>query len=259
MTAFATVDANLQDCFRALAGGREHAEVRRLGGIHLISLGVRFQMFNAACLAFPVESEADFDRRLATASVHFGARGTEWSFWLCDGMLPDGVRRKAHRAFSRIGFNMATQMPGMLAGGLQPPSRPLPEIEIRQVKSLAELRDFCAIGSRCFRVPTDLFNEVFDHATLVREPFRAWVGYVHGRPVATSATIASGGSLGIYNVATLPEMRRAGYGEAILRASVAHEQEQHGPLPLTLQSTLSGLSLYERIGFEAVTNFRVWV
>ena len=210
VTDFTMVDANLQECFRALARGRGSAETRQIGGIHIVALGVRFQMFNAAYLAFPVESEADFDRRIAMAAVHFGARGVEWSLWLCDGWLPEMVNRRAERVLSRRGLSLATQMPGMIAGTLRPPMRNLPLCELRGVNSKATLDDFRVIGAQCFHVPKDWFEEVFDASTMDRLPFRAWVGYAKGKAIATAATIVSSGALGIYNVATLPDFPAQG-------------------------------------------------
>lgn len=259
VTDFGKVDANLQACFRALAIGRENAEIRSFGGIHILSLGVRFQMFNAAYLASPVRDENDFELRTAAAAVHFGARGVEWSLWLCDSLLPETVNRRAQRILLRQGLTLATQMPGMIATELLPATRPLPECEMRAVDSTLVLSDFRIVGSRCFQVPQAWFDEVFDGGTLERIPFRAWVGYVDGRPIATAATVAVEGVLGIYNVATLPDFRGAGYAEAIMRACVAEENARYGEMPLVLQSTASGLALYKRLGFIPATHFRVWV
>jgi ribosomal protein S18 acetylase RimI-like enzyme len=256
---FATVERNLRECFRALAAHRQNAEIRWLGGVELLSLGVRFQMFNAAFLASPVRNENDLDRRIAEAAVHFGARGMEWSFWLCDGFLPEEVSRHAQKIFARRGLTLATQMPGMLTTRLGAPDRALPRCEIRAVNGKATLQDFREIGSQCFRVPLDWFQEVFDTRTSVREPFRAWVGYAEGKPIATAATLLDGEAIGIYNVATIPEFRSLGYAEALMREALALEVPRAAGLPIVLQSTLQGLRLYRRMGFEAATRFRVWV
>ena len=44
-----------------------------------------------------------------------------------------------------------------------------------------------------------------------------------------------------------------------MRECGAREFAVHGTLPLVLQSTALGLALYERMGFQTVTQFRVWV
>lgn len=257
MTEFAPVDGNLRACFRALAAKRSGAELRTLGGVEVIALGVRFPMFNAAFLAYPVEDEADLRKRLTQAEVHFATRGIEWAFWLCDGMLPEPVERRAERIFSAQGMTPATQMPGMIRQGLDAPQRTMPLSEVREVTDAATLADFRAIGARSFRVPEGWFAEVFDENTKARAPFRAWVGYAQGKPAVTAATVTACGSLGFYNVATAPEDRRRGYAEAVMRECI--ERERAGALPIVLQSTAAGLGLYRGLGFRTVTRFRVWV
>ncbi len=258
MTSFAPVEGNLRECFRALAGDRTNGDVRRLNGVEVLSLGVRFPMFNAAFLAFPVEDVADLERRITNAEVHFGARGVEWAFWMCDGMVPDAVNRRADRIFGARGMTAATQMPGMILPALAPPGRRMPSCEVREVADDATLADFREIGSRCFRVPDEWFAEVFDESTKNRAPFRAWVGYAAGKPAVTAATVAACGALGFYNVATAPEFRRLGYAEAVMRECIDRERGLEA-MPLVLQSTASGLGLYRALGFRTVTRFRVWV
>ena len=51
---FRLVDANLQESFRVLVPGRSQGELLDLDGIRIISLGVAFQMFNAAFVSAPV-------------------------------------------------------------------------------------------------------------------------------------------------------------------------------------------------------------
>jgi ribosomal protein S18 acetylase RimI-like enzyme len=50
-----------------------------------------------------------------------------------------------------------------------------------------------------------------------------------------------------------------GYGEALLRAAVALEQERTGIRRIVLQSTDAGYSLYRRLGFNDVAKFSVYL
>jgi GNAT superfamily N-acetyltransferase len=253
------VDENLRACFRALASERDASLVRIVSGIELISLGVRFQMFNGAFLSGPVLSEGELERRAISADLHFGKAGLKWSFWLCDSFLQPGAVRRAGEAFARHDLRCATEMPGMIALALPPAGHPLPDCEPRPTDRGAVLQEFREIGSSCFRVPLDWFSEVFDQRGTARTKFRAWVGYADGKAVATAATVVSAGAIGLYNLATLPEYRSRGYGESLMRQCIAEEIREHGNRPIVLQSTRSGLSLYKRLGFRTVTRFRVFV
>lgn len=64
----------------------------------------------------------------------------------------------------------------------------------------------------------------------------------------------SDGYTGVYGVATIPTMRRRGYGEALTKAAMnaaAH-------LPAALQSSQAGIPLYLKMGFREIAQFEVW-
>jgi GNAT superfamily N-acetyltransferase len=145
----------------------------------------------------------------------------------------------------------------MVAERILPPVKPLPHLEIRRVGDLGTRDAFCAIGSVCFHVPLPWFREVFDNDS-VWDRFIGWVGYMDGEPVSTAATVIGGGAIGVYNVATMPEHQKRGYGETVMRHAVADAQRRHGIAQTILQSTPAGHRLYQRMGFRTVTNIAVY-
>lgn len=255
---FEPVEQNLRQSFRVLASHRRSGEVREARGVTIASLGAAFQMFNAAFLAGPVEDETELRRRIAIAAVHFGARGLEWSYWLCEGWLERRVRRRATKIFNQNGLSFASEMPGMIAEFLAAPVRPLPVIEVRRVCDNPTRTAFCDIGAVCFHVPLHWFREVFDAESARRTDFVPWVGYDQGEPVTTAATVTANGVVGVYNVSTLPGHRRQGMGEALMRYALERAREQSGIERTILQSTTQGLRLYERMGYAAVTKVTVY-
>jgi GNAT superfamily N-acetyltransferase len=86
------------------------------------------------------------------------------------------------------------------------------------------------------------------------EAFGMWVGFVDGRPVCTSAAYVGGGLLGVYAVATAPEARGRGYGEALTWAAMGFRPD----LPAALQASPMGKPVYERMGYRAMGEFTVW-
>jgi ribosomal protein S18 acetylase RimI-like enzyme len=233
-------------------------------------------MFNAAFLSGPVETEAELARSILLPSLQFNTRGLEWSFWVCEDWLAPKAHRRLRQVFERHGLRHTTDLPGMVAEKVRPPTRRLPEIEIRRVRDRRTGDDFRGIGSVCFHVPLVWFNEVFDQDS-VWDRFAAYVGYVDGEPVSTAATVASGDTMGagpdagrgpapqpcgdtigVYNVATLPDHQRHGYGEAVMRHALAEAERERPSRPVVLQSTEAGLRLYERMGFRTVARFSVY-
>jgi ribosomal protein S18 acetylase RimI-like enzyme len=256
--SFRDVSDNLRQSFRVLADGRPGAEVLELPGISIASLAVSFQMFNAAFVSARVETQSELEERLQPARHYFDSRGLPWALWICEDWLAAGVRRKLSRTCEMFGLRLSSEMPGMAAGQIQPPQRRLPELEIRRVEGEASLNDFRALGSHCFHVPIVWFSEVFDERVAARQAFVCWVGYRDGTPIATAASVASDGALGIYNVATVPEHRKCGYGEAITRHAIDAGLRASPAGRFVLQSTSAGQRLYERMGFGRVTRVLVY-
>jgi hypothetical protein len=252
---FLSVEGNLRDSFRALAAGRKTGQVLELRGVSIASLGVAFQMFNAAFLSSYIESQKDLEGRLSDTRRFFRERGMPWSFWVCESWMDAPLRRRLAQTFDSIGLRIASEMPGMIVNELLPPNRVLPPIEVCPVTDARTLDHFRAIGSACFRVPPDWFAEVFNQP---RSAFPCWVGYAGGLPVATAAIVATNGVAGLYNVATMPDFRERGYGEAITRFALHNALAEHPGSRLILQATGLGLSLYERMGFRTVTRFTVF-
>jgi GNAT superfamily N-acetyltransferase len=255
--SYEAIAGNLRESFRVIAASRRAGEVRELHGVSIASAGSTFQMFNAAFLSTPVASAAELSQRILLPTMHFNSRGLEWAYWVCEDLLETPARRRSRQIFERQGLRHSVDLPGMVAERILPPERPLPEIEVRRVCDASTREAFCAIGSLCFHVPLAWFTEVFDGKT-VWDGFAAYVGYDDGQPVSTTAIVMGCGVVGVYNVATVPPLRRRGFGEAVMRHAVADAQRTHGVERVILQSTPAGYRLYERMGFHTVTRVAVY-
>lgn len=257
--SFYSVEANLRESFRVLAAGRPGGDVLELPGVSVASVGVAFQMFNAAFLNGPVQDAEALSERLETARAHFEARRLNWSFWFCADWLDKAAERKLDSQCARAGLRMASEMPGMIARGLMPPRRPAQPVEFRLVRDETTLTDFQTVGAKCFHVPPAWFQEVFDRSvTSPRHRFRCWVGYLDGVAAATGALVASPAATGLYNIATQPAFRGRGLAEAMTRRLAQDAREVARDTPLILQSSPMGLRLYKRLGFETVTRIVVY-
>lgn len=256
--SFHCVADNLRQSFRALANGRQRGSVIELPGLSIASLGVTFQMFNAAFPSEPVETRAALEDKLRAAKNHFDSQALRWAFWICEDWLATDIRRRLSRACETWGLRLSSDMPGMSAERIQRSTRKLPAIEIRRVQSAQTLDDFCALGSTCFHVPLSWFSEVFDPGMAAHRDFICWVGYRDGLPIATAATVSAHGIVGLYNVATSPEYRHLGYGEAITRHAIDEAVRETPATRIVLQSTADGLPLYQRMGFQPVTRVLVY-
>ncbi len=254
---FETVAANLREQFRIVAASHAGGELREYPGVSIASSGVAFNMFNAAFLNAPIDNQQVLEQRILLAAAHFQTRGQAWAFWVCEDFLDSRTRRRSHRIFEQYGLRRSSELPGMAAAAVNPPSRALPSLELKRVWTGPVRDDFCGIGSVCFHVPLPWFQEVFDTGD-VWERFAAYVGYVDQEPVATAALVSNAGVVGVYNIGTMPGHRHRGYGEAVMRQALHDFRAGHPAGPVILQSTPAGLRLYQRMGFRQVATVAVY-
>jgi len=235
-------------------------EVRALDGAVGIYSGLDYGVFNISMLDGPVGSEpGEMERRLAQCREFFEPRTTRWSFWLCEEFLEPRRLRAAKQALSAQHLRLISEAPGMLAEDLRAPMRALPEIECVPVSDAATREAFGGLTAVSFDIPMDVTRQVYYPASAWQGAYRGYIAKVAGRAVSIVAIVAEAGSLGIYSLATLPEDRRRGYGEALLRAAVAEEQRRTGIRRMILQTTEAGHSLYLKMGFRPVGKFSVYL
>lgn len=94
-----------------------------------------------------------------------------------------------------------------------------------------------------------------DGRALADGSFRAWVGTVDRQPVSAAAAHVGSGPVVVSWVATLPEYRGRGYGEALTRHALGADRNR----PAVLLASDPGRPVYERIGFTAVLRLTAWV
>lgn len=254
------VTVNLLEALRFFGEARRDAQIQDLPGLSLIFCGLNYAAFNAALMAQPIDGDRNELVRLIEASAaQFEAKGLRWTYWLCDDFLSMALRREAPRIFSEHGLRHLTDAPGMYADELLPPKRQLPELEVRPVADEATRAAFADIMSTAFEIPHSVSNAIYGTDRAWLGAFQGYVGYVKGKPVTSAASVTAGGVVGLYSVATVPQHRRRGYAEAIMREVVRDISQRTGIHSTVLQATTSGLGLYEAMGYRTVTTFDVYI
>lgn len=260
MRDFQIVNENLRSAMRFFGEATGSGEICSLDGALAIYSGLDYGVFNIALLeGSSPEGVAGLDERLAQCARYFAPRTRRWSFWLCEDALDPLTRRRAKTLLMDHDLKPISQAPGMLAEKLAPPVRVLPKIECHPVADRATRQSFGALTSVSFDIPMPIAKAVYEPEQAWCGEYRGYVGIAGGKPVAIVALVATRDALGVYSLSTMPEWRRMGYGEALLRAAVAMEQARTGIRRIVLQSTDAGYSLYRRLGFNEVARFSVYL
>jgi len=133
-----------------------------------------------------------------------------------------------------------------LALPVAPP--PPPELAIREVRTPAGIAAYGEAAFNGFGFPPRAAGLFLHERLLELSHFRLYAGIVDGALVATSMLVATGAIAGVYWVATRPEHRGRGYGEAITWAAVAGGQAV-GCRTAFLVASQAGFPVYARMGF----------
>jgi GNAT superfamily N-acetyltransferase len=240
------LDANMIGCFRLLAMASESGAVTDLDGIALAATGASAASFNVAFVTRPL---ADPTASLAAAGRWFRQRKLPFCVRIRSGLDPE-----AGRACRQAGLTDVDTMPAMLLPGITPDGTVPPGLDILLADEPGAAADHAAVLAEGFGMSRAL-AELLVTAPLLHDPaIEIYVGYHAGEPVAASSLVVTGGVAGVYNVATLPRFRRLGYGEAMTRYAICRGAKL-GCEVATLQATLQGRPIYERMGFRTVAHY----
>jgi GNAT superfamily N-acetyltransferase len=124
---------------------------------------------------------------------------------------------------------------------------------IREAASESDLYDFKKVFVATCEIP-DWAGQAWVDATLKagieKSPWRIFVGYLDGEPVATNMLFNGGGVASVYAVATLPSVQGKGIGAAITLKPLLGARDNDGYKYAVLFSTEMGVKVYQRIGFR---------
>ena len=129
---------------------------------------------------------------------------------------------------------------------------------VEEVATETALQDFKHVFAASYEIPAWAGQAWVDATQAIgvgKTPWKMYVGYLDGLPVATNVLFNGAGVAGVYCVGTIPPARGKGIGAAITLKPllVARGMGYHHAV---LFSSEMGVSVYQRIGFR-VTGSRI--
>ncbi len=253
------INENLRCALAGFSWVDAAGETARVAGLSLSFSGVPYGLFNTAVVSDAARC-GDMGELLNGAAGFFARKRSPWSIWFCEDFFADRQqRRQASVSLAAMGLKSVMAAPGMIAHRMSPPRNELPSLECVRVGQVKTAFDFSHTMAAAFVVPLDMSDRVYASERLWTGPVRGYVGYAGGEPVATTAIVIGGGAIGLYAVATHPRHQRKGYGESLMRTVLEDVIRETSIDTVVLQSSRSGFSLYQRMGFRQVTQFSVFL
>jgi ribosomal protein S18 acetylase RimI-like enzyme len=250
VNADAITDALVQDGDR-LATTIDGAFTQSSGDAGLLITGVAFPTLNGVLTVRTTAKADDVNRLLDVAA----RQGLPHSLLMRPGCSAGLVELVKARGFVEDESIPLMAMERDLERVREAASRP--DLEIRLLEP-NEAGLHAAIGAEGFDAPLEAFERLIAPAALRLPGFRAYVGFAEGEPVTTAVGSTIGDYVGIFDVATPERYRGRGYGSAVT-AHAALDGFESGAAYAYLQSSPMGFKIYERLGFETLEVWSVWV
>lgn len=206
--------------------------------------------------AFRVDDGLDPSEFLQRARAFFAARGRGFAVWARAGVPQDA---ELIGAAADTGLEAAYEMPEMVLDR-RADERPPPEgVDLRPVESAADAEAYWQVAASSYAslgFPPETFANYESHDGLAAGNVAAFLARLDGRPAGIAMTIVSHGIAGIYWVGSTVEARGRGLGWTVT-ATAVNAGFAMGAETASLQASPMGVSLYRKMGFETVFDYRL--
>lgn len=248
MDVLAGADRNMLELWAGVAtqtGGTR----RDLEDLTLVATGVPIAFFNPAFVTGP---PADAARLIVDATAFYAERKLPFALYFRDGVAPGMAE-----ACAGAGMVEHWRPPLMVLDPIPPADRAVPDgLTIETVDAAgAGADEYLETLLAGFGVPPGLIDPSLGRALVDTPGLVGLLGRVGGEPVSTSALYVTGATAGVYNVATLPDHRGRGFGEA-LTAAAARAGADRGATHAILQASQAGEPVYRRMGYATPDRYR---
>lgn len=203
-------------------------------------------------------SPGDIDTTIESALAPFKSRRVPVRWWISPSTRPANLSKylEAH------GLTLMADVAGM-AADLPTLNEKLPEppgLTIEQVGDVKTLTQWIPISTISFGFPESVSTLFFDVLSSqgFELPWRHYIGWLMGRPVACSSLLLGPGAAGIYFVGTVPEARGKGIGAALTLAPLL-DARALGYRIGVLGASQMGQRVYQRLGFREYCRFGIYV
>lgn len=221
-------------------------ESRTFGAIRCSSVGVPMPLFNQA-FVFEEPSAGDLEQ----ATSWFAER--QVPFWVS---TPGSVAPAIADMAGSTGLDpAAATMPGMAYAPLADlPVEAVGGAEFLKVTEPDQLGELALVTSEAFGAPVQAAALLAPASTLDDDRCAWFLGYLDGELAACGQLLRTADIAGVYSIGVREQFRRRGLGTAITAAALVAGREL-GCATGVLQASPMGAPVYDRMGFETVTQY----
>jgi GNAT superfamily N-acetyltransferase len=214
-----------------------------------------FPFYNALFLTEQVTDAQVLQDRVQAAAAYMRGRPNGGLFVVCLDNVSGAAKEALPTILAQAKFGQAIPMTGM-AGDILPMEAPgHPALRFKRILDGATIQDFAQLNCVSYDVPVETSLSLVKEHTLWHKHAYGFVAYEGDKPVSTATAIINEGCLFLFLVATMPEARCKGYGEALVRHALQTAYEATGISRTVLHATEAGYPLYLRLGYHPTAKF----
>lgn len=226
------------------------------GGTDYRFSGIPIPFFNIAMPAVREESAEGLSERARRACAWAADKGVPWFFVTTHELLGEGV--DANAVMDACGLVPLMPLTGMWAAKVAGVERAPEGLELRLAADEMTSEAMVNINSAAYGMDLSAGLEAIGRARFWGEHVGV-VGMRGDEAVSCTAVMMVDGHRYVAFVATQPGHQRKGYADAAMRRALELAAERDGELPTVLHATAAGKPVYERMGYEVISEHTIYM
>jgi GNAT superfamily N-acetyltransferase len=214
-----------------------------------------FPFYNGLFLTGELTDAEVLQDRVQEAAAYMRSRANRGWFVVCLDNVRGAAKKSLPTILDRAKFVQAIPMTGMAGNILPMEASGHPALRFERILDDSTIQEFAQINCISYDVPRETSFSLIKEHTLWQEQAYGFVSYEGDKPVSTATAIVNEGRLFLFLVATIPEARGKGYGEAVVRHALQTAHEATGIRRTVLHATEAGYPLYLRLGYRPTVKF----
>ncbi len=204
--------------------------------------------------------ERNINQKIDELISHFIRRKVSFLWVVHPSSLPLDIQDRLQKR-GLLHIEIIPCMARSLANLPKVPSLP-DGVEVREAIEESDVKKFQELTAWRWGVPPDYRQQlqiIFESFNIGKPSAKThiWVAWRDGVPIAKAGSYYGDGSVGIYGVATKPEVRGQGLA-SILMVETMKAARQAGQKLAVLHSSPLAENLYKRLGFFTLTQFHLY-
>jgi GNAT superfamily N-acetyltransferase len=237
--------------------GRPFPQVEQIDrpGLAITWPDTAFPFYNALFLTEHFMDARVLEDKVRQAAAYLRARRNSGLFVVCLDNLSGSAKKSLSTVLAEAKFVQAIPMTGMAGDILPMEASGHLALRFERIVDDRTIREFAELNCIAYDVPIETSHSLVKEHTFWHEHAYGFVAYADDEPVSTATAIVNDGCLFLFLVATRPEARRKGYGEAVVRHALQTAHVATGIRRTVLHATEAGYPIYLRLGYLPTVKF----